>query len=177
MSHTSPNDKVEQLAANRLTMPQDAIASLLQRLVRHPTTTERLCPSKRPVRILPIRLNKHRRIRHRGMRSLHSFLACGDTDLEHHIRSPLPSIAPPPAIEPRGKSTRYVGTWLFTTEAGRFAAARAATRTPEGSYESSEFNALRRALIPSGWESRKRRYLSSNTARSLFGYVPRNSTL
>jgi len=31
-----PNDKVEQLAANRLTMPQDAIASLLQRLVRHP---------------------------------------------------------------------------------------------------------------------------------------------
>jgi hypothetical protein len=29
-----PNEKVEQLAANRLTMPQDAIASLLQRLVR-----------------------------------------------------------------------------------------------------------------------------------------------
>jgi hypothetical protein len=28
------NEKVEQLAANRLTMPQDAIASLLQRLVR-----------------------------------------------------------------------------------------------------------------------------------------------
>ena len=30
----SPNDKVEQLAANHLTIPQDAIASLLQRLVR-----------------------------------------------------------------------------------------------------------------------------------------------
>jgi hypothetical protein len=30
-----PNEKVEQLAANRLTIPQDAIASLLQRLVRH----------------------------------------------------------------------------------------------------------------------------------------------
>jgi hypothetical protein len=29
------NEKVEQLAANRLTIPQDAIASLLQRLVRH----------------------------------------------------------------------------------------------------------------------------------------------
>ena len=29
-----PNEKVEQLAANRLTIPQDAIASLLQRLVR-----------------------------------------------------------------------------------------------------------------------------------------------
>ena len=29
------NDQVEQLAANRLTIPQDAIASLLQRLVRH----------------------------------------------------------------------------------------------------------------------------------------------
>jgi len=28
------NDKVEQLATNRLTIPQDAIASLLQRLVR-----------------------------------------------------------------------------------------------------------------------------------------------
>jgi hypothetical protein len=28
-----PNEKVEQLAANRLTTPQDAIASLLQRLV------------------------------------------------------------------------------------------------------------------------------------------------
>ena len=28
-----PNEKVEQLAANRLTIPQDAIASLLQRLV------------------------------------------------------------------------------------------------------------------------------------------------
>ena len=28
-----PNDKVEQLAANNLTIPQDAIASLLQRLV------------------------------------------------------------------------------------------------------------------------------------------------
>jgi hypothetical protein len=31
---TSPNEKVEQLAANRLSIPQDAIASLLQRLVR-----------------------------------------------------------------------------------------------------------------------------------------------
>ncbi len=30
-----PNEKVEQLAANRLTIPQDVIASLLQRLVRH----------------------------------------------------------------------------------------------------------------------------------------------
>ena len=30
----SPNDRIEQLAANRLTIPQDAIASLLQRLVR-----------------------------------------------------------------------------------------------------------------------------------------------
>ena len=30
-----PNEKVEQLAANNLTIPQDAIASLLQRLVRH----------------------------------------------------------------------------------------------------------------------------------------------
>ena len=30
-----PNAKVEQLAATRLTTPQDAIASLLQRLVRH----------------------------------------------------------------------------------------------------------------------------------------------
>ena len=29
------NEKVEQLAANNLTIPQDAIASLLQRLVRH----------------------------------------------------------------------------------------------------------------------------------------------
>ena len=29
------NDQVEQLAANTLTIPQDAIASLLQRLVRH----------------------------------------------------------------------------------------------------------------------------------------------
>ena len=29
------NEKVEQLAANNLTMPHDAIASLLQRLVRH----------------------------------------------------------------------------------------------------------------------------------------------
>jgi hypothetical protein len=29
------NEKVEQLAGNRLTIPQDAIASLLQRLVRH----------------------------------------------------------------------------------------------------------------------------------------------
>ena len=29
-----PNEKVEQLAANNLTIPQDAIASLLQRLVR-----------------------------------------------------------------------------------------------------------------------------------------------
>jgi hypothetical protein len=28
-----PNEKVEQLAANNLTIPQDAIASLLQRLV------------------------------------------------------------------------------------------------------------------------------------------------
>jgi hypothetical protein len=28
-----PNEKVEQLAANNLTTPQDAIASLLQRLV------------------------------------------------------------------------------------------------------------------------------------------------
>jgi hypothetical protein len=28
------NDKVEQLAANHFTIPQDAIASLLQRLVR-----------------------------------------------------------------------------------------------------------------------------------------------
>jgi hypothetical protein len=28
------NEKVEQLAANNLTIPQDAIASLLQRLVR-----------------------------------------------------------------------------------------------------------------------------------------------
>jgi len=33
--HLSPNEKVEQLAVERLTMPQDAIASLLQRLVRH----------------------------------------------------------------------------------------------------------------------------------------------
>ena len=32
------NDKVEQLAANRLTIPQDAIARLLQRLVRHALT-------------------------------------------------------------------------------------------------------------------------------------------
>jgi hypothetical protein len=31
----SPNEKVEQLATNRGAMPQDAIASLLQRLVRH----------------------------------------------------------------------------------------------------------------------------------------------
>jgi hypothetical protein len=30
-----PNDQVEQLAANTLTIPQDVIASLLQRLVRH----------------------------------------------------------------------------------------------------------------------------------------------
>jgi hypothetical protein len=30
-----PNEKVEQLAANNLTIPQDVIASLLQRLVRH----------------------------------------------------------------------------------------------------------------------------------------------
>jgi hypothetical protein len=30
----SANDQVEQLAANNLTIPQDAIASLLQRLVR-----------------------------------------------------------------------------------------------------------------------------------------------
>jgi hypothetical protein len=30
-----PNDKVEQLATNGLPIPQDAIASLLQRLVRH----------------------------------------------------------------------------------------------------------------------------------------------
>jgi hypothetical protein len=32
--HPCPNEKVEQLAANNLTIPQDAIASLLQRLVR-----------------------------------------------------------------------------------------------------------------------------------------------
>jgi hypothetical protein len=34
LSPSSANEKVEQLAANNLTMPQDAIASLLQRLVR-----------------------------------------------------------------------------------------------------------------------------------------------
>ena len=33
-SALATNEKVEQLAANNLTMPQDAIASLLQRLVR-----------------------------------------------------------------------------------------------------------------------------------------------
>ena len=32
------NEKVEQLAANRLTIPKDAVASLLQRLVRHALT-------------------------------------------------------------------------------------------------------------------------------------------
>jgi hypothetical protein len=38
-----PNDQVEQLAANTPTIPQDAIASLLQRLVRHcPIVTRRL---------------------------------------------------------------------------------------------------------------------------------------
>jgi len=39
---TSANEKVEQLAANRLTIPQDAIASLLQRLVLHSFTPYRL---------------------------------------------------------------------------------------------------------------------------------------
>ena len=34
VSVLSRNEKGEQLAANRLTIPQDAIASLLQRLVR-----------------------------------------------------------------------------------------------------------------------------------------------
>ena len=38
----SPNEKVEQLAANRLTIPQDAIASLLQRLVRPRAVRNRL---------------------------------------------------------------------------------------------------------------------------------------
>lgn len=33
------NETVEQLAANNLTMPQDAIASLLQRLVRNDRLT------------------------------------------------------------------------------------------------------------------------------------------
>jgi hypothetical protein len=41
-----PNEKVEQLAANNLTIPQDAIASLLQRLVRHALVAGG--PSKRP---------------------------------------------------------------------------------------------------------------------------------
>jgi hypothetical protein len=34
-----PNEKVEQLAANNLTIPQDVIASLLQRLVMCFSTT------------------------------------------------------------------------------------------------------------------------------------------
>ena len=41
-----PNDKVEQLAANRPTIPKDAVASLLQRLVRHALVAGG--PSKRP---------------------------------------------------------------------------------------------------------------------------------
>ena len=40
-----PNDQVEQLAANTLTIPQDAIASLLQRLVRSfPTSGSETAP-------------------------------------------------------------------------------------------------------------------------------------
>ena len=39
VSVLSHNEKVEQLAANRLTMPQDVIASLLQRLVRSSPTS------------------------------------------------------------------------------------------------------------------------------------------
>jgi hypothetical protein len=41
------NDKVEQLAANRLTMPLDAIASLLQRLVRRPLVLSPRLPRRR----------------------------------------------------------------------------------------------------------------------------------
>jgi hypothetical protein len=36
------NAQVEQLAANNLTIPQDAIASLLQRLVRHAWLSDRV---------------------------------------------------------------------------------------------------------------------------------------
>ncbi len=41
----SDNEKVEQLAANNFTIPQDPIASLLQRLVRHGPCLQR---DKRP---------------------------------------------------------------------------------------------------------------------------------
>ena len=57
-----PNEKVEQLAANTLTIPQDAIASLLQRLVRHALVTNlrycrfqqsHTCGSRIPARPVP----------------------------------------------------------------------------------------------------------------------------
>jgi hypothetical protein len=46
------NEKVEQLAANNLTIPQDAIASLLQRLVRRASTTEQYRPYEKLALIL-----------------------------------------------------------------------------------------------------------------------------
>jgi hypothetical protein len=50
-----PNGCLQQIAASRLTIPQDVAAILLQGFVRRPTTTARPCPYERHFLILRAR--------------------------------------------------------------------------------------------------------------------------